>query len=99
MTDQSSDPTTRVQTAAPATAPPTPPAPPPAGWAAPATRRDDGRRGSALFGIVLVGIGLWFFASETLGLDMPDIRWRQAWPVILIVVGAWILLGQLRRRR
>lgn len=96
MSDQPSDPTTRVQTPAP---PPSAPPAPPSGWAAPRARHDDGRWGSALVGLVLVGIGAWFFASETLGLDMPDIRWRQAWPLILIVIGAWILLGQLRRRR
>ncbi len=47
----------------------------------------------------MVLIGLWFFASQTLGLDLPRIDWRQAWPVILIAIGAWIVLGSLRRRR
>ena len=30
---------------------------------------------------------------------MPTIRWSQFWPVILIVIGAVVLLGALRRER
>ena len=93
MTDQPTDPTTRMplpgSTAAgrsagvrPATAaatgraPAAAPrrAPPPAPAWTPARRRaDDGRMGSVVFGLVLLGLGLWFFASETLRLEMPDI--------------------------
>lgn len=76
---------------APTTSPPPP-------WTTRGRRDDPGRAGSVLFGLIVLGIGLWFFASQTLGLDMPDIRWREAWPVILILVGAWLILGTLRRR-
>jgi uncharacterized integral membrane protein len=60
--------------------------------------QDAGRLGSIVFGLIVLGLGLWFFASETLELEMPDISWRQAWPVILILIGAWIVLGTMRRR-
>ena len=114
MTEQSSDPTARISLPTPpdppAAAPPPPTADPasadarratarPPAWA-PASRRDDGGRlGSVAFGLLILAIGLWFFAAETLGLDMPDISWRQAWPVILIAIGTWIVLGQVRRSR
>lgn len=110
MTEQSTDPTARIPLPTPPAAPQPPPAPPaapreppaappPPAWA-PTSRRDDGGRlGSIVFGLVILGVGLWFFAAETLELDMPDISWRQAWPVILIAIGAWIVLGQVRRRR
>ena len=39
-----------------------------------------------VFGLVVLGLGLWFFAEQTLELDMPDISWGQAWPVILIAI-------------
>jgi hypothetical protein len=88
----------------PAPAPPDPATLPPPSWPAPdartrRTRSDDGRLGSVVFGSILLGLGLWFFAEHTLRLDMPDIEWSQAWPVILIVIGAWIVLGAVRDRR
>lgn len=76
--------------AAPATAPP-------ATWSQPRTR-DDGRTGSIIFGLILLAIGLWFFAEQTLGLDLPSVDWGDFWPVILIAIGAWIVLGARRRR-
>lgn len=88
------------------TSPPPPPGPPtapqppqpPDGWAR-RTRSGNGRLGSVVFGLVVLGLGLWFFAEQTLELDMPDISWGQAWPVILIAIGAWIVLGAMRGRQ
>jgi hypothetical protein len=75
--------------------PPPPPAPGPT-WR---SRRDDpGRTGTIVVGGILVAIGLWFFADQTLGLDMPSLRWSQLWPVFLIGLGVWIAIGSLRRR-
>ncbi len=103
MTDQPDDATSRIPTpggagvpgASPAVPPPAAvPVPPP-----PAVRRDDsGRLGSVIGGLVVLGIGLWFFAEQTLGYEMPDISWRQAWPLVLIAIGAWVVLGAARRR-
>jgi hypothetical protein len=58
-----------------------------------------GRTTTVLFGLILVAIGLWFFADRTLGLEMPRLRWSELWPVLLILVGAWILISSMRRRR
>jgi hypothetical protein len=77
--------------------PPPPPAPPAADWQPP--RRDENRLPAIIFGIILITVGLWFFAETTLGLDLPTIRWSQLWPVILIGVGVLILWGARVRRR
>ncbi len=110
MTDEPNDPTARIPLPGagqapggpdpqPTSTPPSPGAVPPQPAWAPHHRRDaSGRTSGILFGLIVLGIGLWFFASETLRLDMPAIRWREAWPVILIVVGAWLVLGTVRRR-
>jgi hypothetical protein len=84
-----------VEPAAAAPAPP-PMAPPPT-WT---TRRsrDDGRAASVIFGIILLGIGAWFFAEQTLDLDLPEVSWGDLWPLILIGIGAWIVLGAVRGR-
>jgi hypothetical protein len=86
--------------------PPPPPQPPMTPPAAPAPaaptawsrRRDDaGRSGTIFFGVILVAIGLWFFADQTLGLEMPRLRWNELWPILLVGLGAWIVFGSLRR--
>ena len=78
------------------------PTPPPSGPAESSRRggRDEpGRTGTIVFGLIVIAVGLWFFADQTLGLEMPRLRWGELWPVILIVIGGWILLSSIRRRR
>ncbi|CAN5638978.1 hypothetical protein BH20CHL7_BH20CHL7_06080 [soil metagenome] len=75
------------------------PTPPPADTWRPERHDDTGRMASVVFGLLLLGVGLWFFADRTLGLDLPRISWSQFWPVILIVLGVWIVLGARRRHR
>jgi hypothetical protein len=59
----------------------------------------DNRNSSLVVGIVLLAIGLWYFADRTLGLDLPRLDWNDLWPIALILVGAWIIAGQSFRRR
>ena len=79
----------------PAAAPQDSAPPPPPMW----RRRDNdpGRWGTIVFGGILVAVGLWFFADQTLGLDMPRLRWSELWPIFIIVLGGWIVLGSMRR--
>jgi hypothetical protein len=75
--------------------PPSPPSPPPM-WR---SRGDDpGRMGTIILGAILLVIGLWFFADQTLELEMPRLSWSQLWPIFLIGLGAWIAIGSMRRR-
>jgi hypothetical protein len=66
------------------------------GWRPPADR-GGGRSASLIAGLILLAIGAWFFIDQTLGIDLPSIRWSQLWPLLLIGVGAWILLSAARR--
>ena len=77
--------------------PPTGAPPPPLGRPPRREDPDRGRTASILFGLVILAIGLWFFAEHTLGLELPRIRWSQLWPVVLIGVGLWVVLGSIRR--
>jgi hypothetical protein len=88
--------------------PPAPPTPPPSSWAPPPATpppawrpppADHGRNVSLVFGVIVLLVGLWFFAGRTLGLDLPDLDWGQLWPVILIGLGAWMTLNAVRQRR
>jgi hypothetical protein len=53
---------------------------------------------SIVVGLFLVAIGLWYFLDQTLGIQMPEIRWGSLWPVLLILLGL-VIVGQAARRR
>jgi len=72
-----------------------PPQAPPA-WRPPPS--DSGRNASLIVGSIILVIGLWFFATRTLGLNLPEIDWGSLWPLILIALGAWIVLTAMRQR-
>jgi Domain of unknown function (DUF5668) len=75
---------------------PPPPAPPPP-WQR--TGGGAGRTGSIIFGVILLAIGLWFFADRTLGLEMPRLDWGDLWPLLIIGLGVWIVMSSMRRSR
>jgi hypothetical protein len=52
-----------------------------------------------VWGLVVLAVGLWFFADITLGLDMPSVAWRDLWPVVIIVIGLAVLIRGLATRR
>ena len=52
-----------------------------------------------IWGLIVLGIGLWFFADVTLGYDMPSIAWRDLWPIGLIGIGLLVLVRGMTRRR
>ncbi len=81
----------------PSSSPPPTPAPQPApAWRPP--RSDSGRNASLIVGAIILVIGLWFFATRTLGLDLPEVDWGSLWPLVLIGLGAWIVIGAMRQR-
>ena len=99
------DQTSRTETTPPpSTAPPPPNATPPTAppsptqpdWRPPP--HDRGRNASLVFGVIIVVLGLWFFATQTLGLDLPRLDWDQLWPIVLIAIGGLIVLNAMRRR-
>jgi hypothetical protein len=51
-----------------------------------------------VWGLVLLAFGLWFFADVTLDMDLPNVRWSEVWPVILIVLGGIVVVRGLARR-
>ena len=59
---------------------------------------NNGRTDSVVLGIVILAIGLWYFADRTLGLDLPQLNWNQLWPVALVALGVWIIARPYLRR-
>ncbi|HEX7432722.1 MAG TPA: DUF2807 domain-containing protein [Anaerolineaceae bacterium] len=49
-------------------------------------------RGSIFFGVILLVVGLIFLVGQFFSINI----WAVVWPVILILVGLWLLLGRRR---
>ena len=52
-----------------------------------------------VWGLLVLAVGLWFFADITLGMEMPAIAWRDVWPVALIALGLAVLVRGMASRR
>ncbi len=67
-----------------------PPAIPPEPNPRPAA--DGPRYGSMVIGLIILGVGLWYFAERTLGLDLPRLEADQLWPIAVIGFGVWLIV-------
>lgn len=79
--------------------------PPDSGWREPpwipgqARARDRRPNAAAIVvGLILIGLGAYWFLDQTLGIAMPRISWGGVWPIILILIGGVILIRSLDRR-
>jgi hypothetical protein len=70
---------------------PPPPAIPPEPSAGP-PRPEGPRYGSIILGLVILAVGLWYFADRTLGLELPRVEADQVWPIAVIALGAWLIV-------
>jgi hypothetical protein len=51
------------------------------------------------WGLIILLVGLWFLADVTVGLDMPNVPWRDLWPIGLIVIGLLVVFRGMNRQR
>jgi hypothetical protein len=58
-----------------------------------------GDTAARVWGVLVLAVGLWFFADITLGMDVPAVAWRDLWPVALIVLGLAVLIRGMASRR
>ena len=58
----------------------------------PAPPADGPRYGSIIIGLVILGVGLWYFAERTLGLELPRLDADQLWPIVVIGFGIWLIV-------
>jgi hypothetical protein len=58
-----------------------------------------GDTAARVWGLLVLAVGVWFFADITLGMDVPAIAWRDVWPVALIVLGLAVLVRGMASRR
>lgn len=60
--------------------------------------RDAADTAGFVWGLVLLVIGLWFFAAITLRLALPNVAWSDFWPLVLILFGGLIVVRGMARR-
>ncbi|HTK44303.1 MAG TPA: hypothetical protein VL749_02975 [Patescibacteria group bacterium] len=52
-----------------------------------------------IWGLLVLAVGVWFFADVTLGYDMPSVAWSDLWPIALIGIGLLVVVRGMTRRR
>ena len=52
--------------------------------------------GWLIAGLVVLFVGVWFFARDTLGWNIGDLDWDAMWPILVIAVGLLIIARVLR---
>jgi len=67
------------------------------GWGAPPpppppTRRSRGGSGAAIFGLLLVIVGVWVLFGDQLDLDL---EWSEIWPIAAVIIGALMVLASV----
>lgn len=57
------------------------------------TWRALGRNGGRIIvGFALLAIGGYYFLRNTLGFDLGELDEQAVWPVLAVILGAWIVL-------
>lgn len=73
-------------------APPGPYQQPAWGPPPPPERQSRGGSGAAIFGIILVIVGVWVLFGDQLDIDLD---WSEVWPIGAVVIGALMVLASL----
>ena len=53
--------------------------------------------GAAIFGLLVLGVGVYYLLVNTFGVSLPELNWDQIWPIAVIALGAGILWGTWSR--
>ena len=49
--------------------------------------------GGVIVGLIILGVGLYYFGQKTLGLSIPDLDWDKIWPLFVIALGIGIVFN------
>jgi hypothetical protein len=53
--------------------------------------------GAFLFGLIVLGVGVYYMLVNTFGIDLPDLNWDMIWPLAVIALGIGLLWGAWNR--
>ncbi len=55
--------------------------------------------GRVLVGLIVAGVGFYYFLTNTLGLALPGLDWDRVWPLFVIAIGLGIVSASWFRHR
>jgi len=53
--------------------------------------------GALIFGVLVLGVGIYYLLANTFGLALPELNWDMIWPIAVIALGVGILWGAWNR--
>ena len=55
--------------------------------------------GGVLIGLIILGVGVYYLLTNTLGLAIPELDWDRVWPLFIIALGVGIVSSNWMRRK
>ncbi len=55
--------------------------------------------GAIVFGLILLAVGAYYLLRNTLGIDIPEIKGDQVWPLLIVGLGVVVLYRAWDRGR
>jgi hypothetical protein len=55
--------------------------------------------GGVLIGLIILGVGVYYFLDQTLGIALPELNWDKVWPLFIIALGAGIVFSNWARSK
>ncbi len=53
--------------------------------------------GAVLFGLIVLGIGVYYLFENTFGFALPELDWDKIWPLAIMALGIALLWGAWAR--
>lgn len=53
--------------------------------------------GAVIFGLILLGVGVYYLLENTFGVGLPPLDWDKVWPLAIIALGVGIVWGAWSR--
>jgi cell wall-active antibiotic response 4TMS protein YvqF len=53
--------------------------------------------GGVIFGVIILGVGVYYLLANTFGVALPELDWDKIWPLLVIALGLGILWGAWNR--
>ena len=51
-----------------------------------------------LIGLIVAGVGFYYFLTNTLGIPLPQLDWDRVWPLFVIAIGLGMAATNWYRR-
>lgn len=49
--------------------------------------------GAVIFGLLVLGVGVYYLLENTFGINLPPLDWDKLWPLAIVALGIGIVWG------